>query len=197
VERSAAPELLPILRSQQQGELLTAVLEEPEQEASLADLGRRLGIPDPSVHREIERAERSGIVTSRKVGRTRLIRANTASPYFRPLRELLVLAFGPPARLRDAVAIDGVDAAYIFGSWAAAWAGEQLSRPIGDIDLLVLGEPDREELYPAVDRAGQDLNRHVQVQIRPAGWLENGDGSFHETVVGRPMLRVYPDDAAT
>lgn len=177
--------------------MLTAVLEDPEQEASLADLGRRLGIPDPSVHREIERAERSGIVTSRKVGRTRLIRANTASPYFRPLRELLILAFGPPARLWKAVAIDGVDDAYIFGSWAAAWAGEQLSRPIGDIDLLVLGEPDRDELYPAVDQAGQDLNRQVQVQIRPAGWLENGDGSFHETVVGRPMLRIHPDDPAT
>jgi len=173
------------------------VLEDPERESSLADLGRRLGIPDPSVHREIERAERSGIVTSRKVGRTRLIRADTSSPYFRPLRELLVLAFGPPARLRAAVAIEGVDEAYIFGSWAAAWAGEDLSRPIGDIDLLVLGDPDREVLYPAIDQAGQDLNRQVQVQIRPAGWLESGDGSFHETVAGRPMLRIYPGDAPT
>ena len=177
--------------------MLTAVLEDPEQEASLADLGRRLGIPDPSVHREIERAERSGIVTSRKVGRTRLIRANTSSPYFRPLQELLVLAFGPPTRLRDAVAIDRVDEAFIFGSWAAAWAGEQLSRPIGDLDLLVLGDPDREVLYPAVDRAGQDLNRQVQVQIRPAGWLKDGEGSFHETVVGRPMLRIYPEVRST
>lgn len=173
------------------------MLEDPEQESSLADLGRRLGVPDPSVHREIERAERSGIVTSRKVGRTRLIRANTSSPYFGPLRELLVLAFGPPARLRAAVALGGVEEAYIFGSWAAAWVGEQPTRPIGDIDLLVLGDPDRKALYPAVDRAGQDLNREVQVQIRPADWLQGGEGSFHETVVGRPMLRIYQEDAST
>lgn len=54
-------------------------------------------------------------------------------------------------------------------------------------------------LHPAVDRAGQDLNRQVQVhvQIRPAGWLQNGEGSFHETVVGRPMLRIHPDDPST
>ena len=61
----------------------------------------------------------------------------------------------------------------------------------------MLGDPDREVLYPAVDRAGQDLNRQVQVQIRPAGWLKDGEGSFHETVVGRPMLRIYPEVRST
>ncbi len=91
----------------------------------------------------------------------------------------------------------GVDEVFIFGSWAAAWAGEQLSRPIGDLDLLVLGDPDPDVLYPAVDRAGQDLNRQVLVQIRRGGWLQDDEGSFHETVIGRPILRIYPDEAST
>jgi predicted nucleotidyltransferase len=157
------------------------------------------------VHREVERAEHAGIVGSRRVGRTRLVSANTSSPYFAPLRQLLVSAFGVPARLRSAVSeIDGVESAYIFGSWAARWHGEHGTRPVGDIDLLVLGHPEREQLYSAAHEVGLALGRPVQVQIRAPGWLHSGTGAFHDTVVSRPLVTVLPgkghdrnDDAST
>lgn len=193
MERTAAPELLPIFRSQQQAELLADILDDPNREESLADLTRRLGIPTASIHREVERAERAGIVMSRRVGKTRLIRANTSSPYFGPLRQLLVSAFGVPARIRSALAETlGVEAVYIFGSWAARWSGEGGDRPVGDIDVLVLGDPDRDAVYAAAYEVGLEVGREVQVQIRAARWLDEGTGSFHDTVVGRPMVQVLP-----
>lgn len=195
MERSATPPLLPIFRSRQQVEVLTDILDGPEREQSLADLTRRLGIPTASIHREIERAEHAGLVRSRRVGKTRLVRANTESPYFGPLRQLLVTAFGVPARLRDALHdLDGVDEAYVYGSWAARWHGEEGARPVGDIDVLVLGHPDRERLYKIAHGAGLALGREVQVQIRAPGWLEHGSGSFHDTVANRPLVRVLPVD---
>lgn len=100
--RAATPSLLPILRSAQQASLLADVLGDPSREQSIADLAQRLGIPQPSVHREIERAERAGIVESRRVGRTRLIRANVQSPYFEALQSLLIRSFGVPRVLADA-----------------------------------------------------------------------------------------------
>ncbi|MGH2685054.1 MAG: MarR family transcriptional regulator, partial [Actinomycetota bacterium] len=184
MERSGAPPLLPIFRSRQQVELLADILDDPDREQSLADLTRRLGIPTASVHREIERAEQAGIVRSRRVGKTRLVSADTASPYYAPLRQILVAAFGVPGRLRAVLGdIDGVDEAYIYGSWAARWHGEPGSRPVGDIDLLVLGHPDRQRLYAAAHEVGLAVGREIHAQIRDPGWLDHGSGSFHDTVV--------------
>jgi len=73
-------------------------LDDPEREQSLADLTARLAIPSPSVHREVERAEQAGIVRSRRVGRTRMVSADTTSPYFVPLRQLLVGPSAPGGR---------------------------------------------------------------------------------------------------
>lgn len=185
--------MLPIFRSRQQAELLADILDVPDRERSLAELTVRLGVPAASVHREVERAEAAGIVRSRRVGRTRLVSADTASPYFTPLRDLLVRAFGVPARLRAALAgVDGVEEVYIFGSWAARWHGERGTRPVGDIDVLVLGHADRDAVYTATHEVGVAVGREIQVQIRSPGWLQTGTGSFHDTVAGRPLVKVLP-----
>jgi len=158
---------LPILRSQQQGEILALLLGDPELELSLTEIAARLSVPHPSVYREIQRAEQAGLVTSRKIGNTRLVRANTASPYYAGLAEVLTRAFGVPAVLAEALHdVSGITAAYIYGSWAARHEGRAGPRPVGDIDVLVLGEPDRDQLYAALSAAEQRLARPVQATIR-------------------------------
>jgi predicted nucleotidyltransferase len=126
----------------------------------------------------------------------RLVRANTASPYYAGLAEVLTRAFGVPAVLAEALRdVDGITAAYIYGSWAARHEGQAGHRPVGDIDVLVLGEPDRDQLYAAFGTAEQRLARPVQVTIRDRTWLESGSGAFHDTVTSRPLLRLaLPDD---
>jgi DNA-binding transcriptional ArsR family regulator len=191
VDNSSIPLLLPILRSQQQAEILALLLGNQDLEFSLTDIARRTGAPHPSVHREVERAERAGLVASRKIGNTRLVRADTSSPYFGGLSDVLVKAFGVPAILAEVLTgVGGIEGAVIFGSWAARHAGQSGPRPVADIDLLVLGEPDRDRLYDALDRAEKRLGRPVQATIRDPGWLVTGSGSFHETVTGRPMVEV-------
>jgi predicted nucleotidyltransferase len=119
------------------------------------------------------------------------VRANVESPYYEGLADVLTRAFGVPAVLAGAIgAVDGIEEAYIFGSWAARHAGERGVRPVGDIDLLVLGTPDRTALYDAVHAAEERVGREVQVTVRDPGWLEDGSGSFHDTVASRPMLRL-------
>jgi hypothetical protein len=56
MDRQPAPALLPILRSQQQGEILTLLLGDPDLELSLTEIAARTGAPHPSVYREIQRA---------------------------------------------------------------------------------------------------------------------------------------------
>ena len=119
------------------------------------------------------------------------MRANTGSPYYRGLADVLVKAFGPPRVLAAALArIDNIDTAHIYGSWAARFLGASTDRAVGDIDVLVLGSPDRDELYAAVSAAEQRLGRPVQATVRPADWISTGTGNFHATVTQRPLAEI-------
>ena len=84
------------------------------------------------------------------------------------------------------------DAAYIYGSWAAAFQGNStpVSRPVAEIDVLVRGSPDRDKLYAALSAVEKRLGRPVQVTLRPPGWLSTGRGTFHATVTERPVAEI-------
>ncbi len=191
METRSAPSLLPILRSRQQGQILTFLLCDSDREVSVSELAQRTAVPLASVHREVERAEAAGITLSRRVGNTRLIRANTDSPYYDSLSDLLVKAFGPPAVLADALdGVGGIESAYVYGSWAARLHGVAGARPVGDIDVLVLGEPDRDELYAALSGVEDRLGRPTNVTIRDTDWLDSGSSTFHATLTQRPMVPI-------
>lgn len=102
VDKTASPPLLPIFRSRQQAELLALLLGEPDLEMGMTELASWLHIPYPSAHREVQRAESAGLLLTRRVGRTRLVRANSDGPYFEGLRAVLTRAFGVPVVLAEA-----------------------------------------------------------------------------------------------
>ena len=76
---------------------------------------------------------------------------------------------------------------HIFGSWTARYAGEIGSAP-NDVDVLVIGDPDRDEVYEAADRAERRLHRPVQVTFRSADEWANRDDPFIATVRSRPLV---------
>lgn len=194
MQKSAPPPLLPLLRSRLQAEVLTLVLLNPDREWTLTDLAARVGSAVSSVQREVVRAERAGVMASRRVGRNRLVRA-TPSPLTAPLTELLLRAFGPRQVLAEEFAdIPGVDHAYLFGSWAARYAGEE-GRPPADLDVLVIGAPDRDVLYDAAQRAGARLAREVNLTLRSADWWDSADDGFHAEVTRRPLIALSSGEA--
>lgn len=189
MQKSAPPPLLPLLRSRLQAEVLTLVLLNPDREWTMTELASRVGSAVSSVQREVVRAEHAGVVISRRVGRTRLVRP-ARSPLTGPLTELLLRSFGPRQVLADELAeVPGIDGAYLFGSWAARYAG-QVGRPPADLDVLVIGAPDRDALDEAAQRAATRLAREVNVTIRSADWWSAGDDGFRAEVKQRPLVPV-------
>ncbi len=183
------PPLLPLLRSRLQAELLALVLLSPGREWTLTELAGRVGASVSSAQREVARAEQAGVVTSRRLGNTRLVTV-ADSPLTGPLTELLLRSFGPRQVLAEALAgLEGIEAAYLFGSWASRYAGLEGRAP-ADLDVLVIGSPDRDELDEVAQRAGTRLAREVNVTIRtPQWWRESGD-AFHTEVTRRPLVPV-------
>lgn len=194
VMQGRTPTLLPILRSRLQADLLTLVLLSPGREWTLTELAGRAGTSVATAQREITRAEEAGVVASRRLGNTRLVSA-VASPLTEPLTELLLRAFGPRQVIAEELAhLPGIEQAYLFGSWAARYEGQRGRSP-ADIDVLIIGSPDRDDLDEAAVRAGQRLGRDVNVTLRSPTWWASGNDGFHEEITSRALVPVHSDPA--
>jgi hypothetical protein len=193
MQRGGPPLLLPLLRSRLQAEILTLVLLSQGREWTLSELASRVKASTSSVLREVARAEQAGVMTSRRVGNARLVTA-AASPLTEPLTDLLLRSFGPGQVLAEELAsVAGIESAYLFGSWAARYAG-QAGRSPADLDVLVIGTPDRDALDDAAQRAGARLAREVNVTIRSADWWQSGDDGFHTEITRRPLVQIWGNE---
>ncbi len=193
--RAAAPPLLPIFRSQLQGELLALVLVDPSRQWTLDELAERTGEPYQTVATEVRRLQEAELLQATAIGRTKLLSANEANPYLRPLSQLAIMAFGPPLVIgEEYTTVRDIEAIYIYGSWAARYHGEQGPAP-NDIDVLVIGKPDRDDVYAAAQRAQQRLGREVNVTQRTRKQWDSATDGFTQQVRSSPSVEIpYPAD---
>jgi hypothetical protein len=190
VAHTTAPALLPVFRSRLQGEVLALLFGDPAVEWTAEDLARRTGHPRHTVANEVRRLESADLVKVRMIGRSKLVRANAASPYFEPLARLALMSFGPPYVLREEFeALGNVERLFIYGSWAARYAGEQGSAP-HDVDVLLIGEPDRDAVYEATRRAEERLGREVNVTIRDAKQWKTAEDGFTRQLRSSPLVEI-------
>jgi len=189
--RTSAPLLLPLFRSDGQARLLARVYLEPDRLATLAELARELGIDDGGLTREADRLERAGLVRSDRVGRNRTLRPNEDSPYYRELYGLLLKAFGPATLVGPELAlVDGVERAYVYGSWAARYMGEAGEDP-ADVDVVVIGNPSSGmALTRAAGALSARLGREVNITaIAPDEW-EAATSGFVRELRSNPLVAV-------
>ncbi len=174
--RSDAPALLPIFRSQRQAQLLALLFLPPAGELTLTELASRLGVTAGAVHAEVERLIEAGLLLDRFVGRSRLIRANLNARAARALSELLLLSFGPERVVAEEFGdLPGAVQVAIDRSWARRYRGEPGPEP-ADIDVMVIGRPDREAVYAAAERATGRLGIPVNTTVRsPQAWAQDSD----------------------
>ena len=187
---SAAPSLVPLLRSENQLKVLAALLLDPGRRSTITELVQRTGVPQPSVSREVSALLAAGLlVVDRERGR-RVFSADITSPVYPELSSLLHKTVGPPVVLRRALdGLDGVHAAYVHGSWARRAAGGPGPEP-GDIDVLVVGEVDVEDLRDRADAVSGYLGRDVDVSVLSrAGW-ERPTSGFVRHVRDSPLVTV-------
>jgi hypothetical protein len=191
--RSNAPGLLPILRSQHLAEILTLLLLHPDAEYTLSEVAGKLSLPLTTVQREVTRLSDSELIRERRVGRARLVSADPASRYTRPLTELVTLAFGPQFVIAEEYAALNAIAVAIYGSWAARYEGIIGHAP-HDVDVLVIGDVPRRDMYEAAERAEQRLGLPVNpVLCSQARWLAASDALIQQIRTG-PLVWVIGEE---
>jgi DNA-binding transcriptional ArsR family regulator len=190
-DMQARSQLLPLLRSPLLGELLAWLYLHPDQTYSLIDLAKRLGTSHSTLSREADRLAAVAMIREVRHGNMRLVQANADTPLARPLTELLTLTYGPAALLGEALAgIRGVDEAYVYGSWAARYHGEAGPIPY-DVDVLVVGEADEDDLFAAARAVEQRLGREVNVhRVAAKAWRAPAGDPFLDSVRSRPLVPI-------
>lgn len=195
--RPQAPPLIPIFRSRLQGELLALILADPSRRWTIDELATRTTGPYPTVATEVRRLQDGDLLTSQTVGRTKLLTANDHNPYFPPLAQLVLMAFGPPLVIGEEFAdVEGVESIHIYGSWASRYEGVAGPTP-NDVDVLVIGTPNRDAVYDAAQRSQERLGREVNVAQRTIEQWESATDGFTEQLRASPMVDVpYPSQGA-
>lgn len=184
-------QLLPLLRSQAQGSLLAQLYLHPESEYSLTDLARSLRVSVKTIHHEADRLSEAGLIKSRRRGNLRLVSADTSHRLVAPLTNLLTATYGPLPVMSDLLSpIAGVEHAFIYGSWAARHTGEPGPVP-ADLDVLVVGDADLDELDEAARQARRQLRFEVNIhRVGRAEWESPTGDPFLAHLRSRPLVEV-------
>ncbi len=124
------------------------------------------------------------------MGTSRLVRSASDSVLSGPLTDLLAVTYGPlPVLTQCLTGVPDVDRAFIYGSWAARHSGEPGPVP-GDVDVLVIGDADRDELDECALAAEAVLRREVNIRrVRAETW-RGEDDPFLATLRSRPMVEL-------
>ena len=134
LRKSDSP-LATLLSSHALARLVAHFVLHPDQALHFRALQRHTAVPNRSLQTELARLEVFGMVTRRAEGRHVTFGANTATPLWGALRQVVRQVAEPAELLRDALAdVPGIDAAFVYGSTARGTA-----RPDSDLDLFVIG----------------------------------------------------------
>ncbi|HEX9938364.1 MAG TPA: nucleotidyltransferase domain-containing protein [Longimicrobium sp.] len=168
----------------------------PDDEVHVRELQRLTGMGMASLQAELRRLLRLGVLSRKTRGNRLMYRLETGHPRWQPLRTLIGLTAAPVELLRAAFAgVEGVEAAFVFGSEARGDAG-----PGSDVDLFILG---RDDVHHAVGRAlteielllGREIDVMEYTPDRAIGRVRRGS-VFFQRVAAEPRQWIAGDPSA-
>jgi predicted nucleotidyltransferase len=145
-----------------------------------------------AVQRELQRLEKSGLVSVTRVGNQKHYRANPRSPIFEELRSLVLKTMGVVEPIREALAahVDRIRAAFIYGSVAK---GED--RASSDVDVMVIGDDlTYSDFFTGLQEAERLLKRPINPNfVDPDGWKRKlASGSpFFTKINAQPKIFIF------
>jgi uncharacterized protein len=160
------------------GQTRTAILSllygHPDESFYLRQLVRETGAGNGAVQREVKQLSDAGLIVRKTVGNLVFFQANRKSPVFSELRGLLLKTAGVHGVLREALAPlkNDIKVAFVYGSIAT-----QKDRADSDVDLMIVGDADFEEVVSRLSNAEKRLRREINPTVYPARQFRSKLGS--------------------
>lgn len=115
-----------------------------------------------AVQRELEKLLASHLITVSKIGNQKHFQANTNSPIFKELHQIVVKTFGIADVLRQGLLglLPNIEVAFIYGSVAKG-----LETANSDIDVMIIGSVSNQEVLTALGPLQITLARKINPTI--------------------------------
>ena len=85
--------------------------------------------------------------------------------------------------------MNGVERAFIYGSWATRYHNPSAPPP-NDIDVLILGNPDRRALARSARVLSQELGLEVEPHVVSSADFEQGASGFLRATKQGPLVEL-------
>ena len=121
-----------LFSSSTRAEVLSLLLNSPDEMFYIREVAGILRKNPSVIKRELDNLEQSGILRSERVANLRYFQADTESPLYAELKNLITKSLGLPGALRAVLRAAGAKAAFIYGPYA-----ENDEAP--EVTLLVMG----------------------------------------------------------
>ena len=193
--RSAGDVLQRLFSSRVRVALVTYFVMNPDQRRRIRGLAKAVPANYSAVWKELRNLEAAGLVVSEEEAGRRFFKLNPDFPLVDELRGMVLKTVGAGDSIRQALrGVPDIQAAFIYGSYADGRVDAQ-----SDIDIIVIGEVELEQLSSTISHLEQALRRSVSVvTYTPHEWkakLQQED-PFALDVLRRPKLMLVGSEDA-
>jgi predicted nucleotidyltransferase len=154
-------DIIKIFNSKTRQAIFRLYFSNPDKAFYLRELERELGIPVSMLRKELVALKKESIFSSERKGNLLYYCLNKNYPLFDELKSIVFKTVGIKASLIKLLsAIKGVDSAFIYGSYAKSAENAK-----SDIDLFVIGDPDKDVLLDKISKLEKILKREINYSI--------------------------------
>jgi predicted nucleotidyltransferase len=152
----------------------------------LSEIAKLVGASVGTVQRELNRLLRNDLIIFKKKAGLNLYALNKQYPLLGEIESIIKKTIGIEVELsREMSKIKEILFAFIYGSYVKGGFKHD-----SDVDLFIIGEPDEDKVFKAVQRvekiAGREINYHLASKSDFAGKLEIS--SFIKDIVNKYIL---------
>ena len=178
-------------RSKIRQRMLALIMDAPDRRLHLRGIARAVGTSAGTAARELDRLEAAGLVRRTREGHQVYFEARPDQPLFEQIRDIVRQVAGAPIILRRHLSgLAGVERAVIFGSYAHGPL-----KPDSDVDILIIGDPDRDDLTDRLEMASLEISRPVNEVVMTRdelGVRRAGGDRLVESIDSQSTIDVLP-----
>ena len=174
-----------LITSKVRARILMRLFLNPDQNAYLRELAKEFDVSPSQVKEELDNLSEAGLLSKEKDGRQINYSANPTHSLFPELSSMVKKAMGMD-RVLDSIVkrLGNLEQAFIIDDYAEG-------KDSGLIDLVLIGEIDRDNLEDLVAKTERYIQRKIRTLVMTESDFSSSEGIFR----GRPMLMLWSDSS--
>jgi DNA-binding MarR family transcriptional regulator len=172
-----------LITSKVRARILMRLFLNPDQNAYLRELAKEFEVSPSQIKEELDNLSEAGLLSKVKGGRQINYSANSRHSLFPELHSMVKKAMGMD-RILDSIIkrLGNLEQAFVIDDYAEG-------KDSGLIDLVLIGEIDRENLDDLVAKTERYIQRTIRTLVMSQKDFIRNEGIFR----GRPMLMLWSD----